>query len=130
MAGVWEKLPRRSVAGCCTPTEPQTGGGSSFPRRECGKEIRAGLILLSSSLDEVNDLGATAMTFTFTANPLRSATTDPPEILALGMVSVLVPRRWMLDNGILNSRLATWVLEEIFFYISLVSHRPVHIYTW
>lgn len=48
-------------------------------------------------------------------------------MFALGTVSVLVPRRWMLDNGILNSRLATWILEEIFFHFSLVSHRPVHL---
>lgn len=53
----------------------------------------------------VND--ATLGGFTFTANPLRSATTDPPEALVLGTVSVLVPRRWTLDIGILSSRLTT-----------------------
>lgn len=53
----------------------------------------------------VND--ATLAGFTLTANPLRSATTDPTEALVLGTVSVLVPRRWTLDIGILNSRLTT-----------------------
>lgn len=60
----------------------------------------------------VNDVDATAVTLTFTASPLRSATTEPPETFALGTVSVLVPRRWTSDSGTPNSRLATWVLEE------------------
>ena len=66
------------------------------------------------------------MIFTFSANPLKSATREAPEGFVLGMVSVLVPRRWILDSGILNSRLTTWILEEI-FHFSLVRHRPVHI---
>lgn len=41
----------------------------------------------------VTDLDATAVVFTFIANPLRSATKEAPEILVLGTVSVLVPRR-------------------------------------
>lgn len=55
----------------------------------------------------VSDLDATAMILTFIANPFRSATREAPEKLVLGTVSVLVPRRWTLDNGIFNSRLAT-----------------------
>jgi len=48
-----------------------------------------------------------ALSSTFTASPLRSATTEPPEAFVLGTVSVLVPRRWTLDIGILSSRLTT-----------------------
>lgn len=54
--------------------------------------------------------------FTFTASPLKSATKDAPEALALGTVSVLVPRRWTLDIGILNSRLTTCNCERRFLF--------------
>lgn len=53
--------------------------------------------------DRVSDLDATAVITTFTANPLRSATIEPPEKFVLGTVSVLVPCRWTLASGILNS---------------------------
>lgn len=70
-------------------------------------------------------LGAAAVTFTFTARPLTSATTDPPEEFVLGTVSVLVPRRWMLDIGIFSSRLTTCMLEERFFAnTSVRAHSP------
>lgn len=41
----------------------------------------------------VTALDATTVVFTFIAKPLRSATKEAPEILVLGTVSVLVPRR-------------------------------------
>lgn len=89
-------------------------------RPRWGKEIGVGLTLSIFGAppthifgpEGVNDLDATAVTVTFTANPLRSATTEPPETFALGTVSVLVPRRWTFETGIPNSRLTTWILRE------------------
>lgn len=66
------------------------------------------LLISSCGFDlegQMNDVIAASSTFT--ANPLRSATTEPPDALVLGTVSVLVPRRWTLDIGIFNSRLTT-----------------------
>lgn len=125
-------FPAQSAWNCTTET------GKDFPPRGCGEGIRAGLI---PSIFQVpprtgpggaDDLDGTAMPLTFTASPLRSATTEPPETFALGTVSVLVPRRWTLDSGILNSRLATWSLEESCFVFppnTSVSHTPVHLPT-
>ena len=125
--------------GAAALTEPQSGRpgcGEGFTDR--GREEEKSWInsqYLVSSTHRFCPAGAddwqsTARTFTFTASPLRSATTDPPETFALGTVSVLVPRRWTLDIGILNSRLATWISEESFFSNTLVNHRPKHTPTW
>lgn len=113
---------------CWTLIEPPTWGKAQFSPRGVGR--RQKLDGFSTSPELQPWWGSWSrpqwMIFTFTANPLRSATTEPPEGFVLGMVSVLVPRRWILDSGIFNSRLTTWILEEI-FHFSWVRHRPGHI---
>ena len=113
---------------CWTLIEPPTWGKAQFSPRGVGR--RQELDGFSTSPELQPWWGSWSrpqwMIFTFTANPLRSATTEPPEGFVLGMVSVLVPRRWILDSGIFNSRLTTWILEEI-FHFSWVRHRPGHI---
>lgn len=132
MSGVGRKgdgFPAQEGSWIVPHTEPDTEGKHIFLTVWEGDKnwINSQHLLSSTHVPgEANDLDAIAMIFTFTANPLRSTTTEPPEIFVLGTVSVLVPCRWILDMGILNSRLTTWILEERFFLNTLVSHRPVH----